>query len=180
MRGANQPNCRETGLESFTGKVLSRQAKDRVFDGPRRNNLSTCPCSIAIPRNNGIECTQKPRRTSYQRTERPRQTGLSSENVIMRLFSLMALKEELPVRMDTFLGEDGCTAQEVYILHLRQPSTSHDRRIEWSRPPCVGRGGCRVGCPKKNNKVCEPARVSTGRSGSNTDLVSVNGDVARV
>ena len=53
-----------SGRESFTGKILSRQAKDGVFDGHRWNNLSTCHCSIATPKkkisdarkNNDVPC----------------------------------------------------------------------------------------------------------------------------
>ena len=46
------------------GKILSRQAKDGIFDGHRWNNLSTCHCSVATPKkkisdarkNNDVPC----------------------------------------------------------------------------------------------------------------------------
>ena len=45
--------------------------------------------------------------------------------------------------------------------------------------PCVGRGKYDFECPNKTGKVCDPARASTGRSGSDTDWVFVDGSVAK-
>ena len=56
-------------------------------------------------------------------------------------------------------------------------------KLAWSnrRVLSVGRGECRVECPKKNSKVCDLApTISTGRSGSGADWVFVDGGVVKV
>ena len=50
VAGRKRVKLSGSGRESFIGKILSRQAKDGVFDGHRRNNVSTCHRSIAIRR----------------------------------------------------------------------------------------------------------------------------------
>ena len=47
--------CRKSGRESFTGKILPRQPEDRVFDGNRRNNWTTCQWSASM-RTKGKRC----------------------------------------------------------------------------------------------------------------------------
>ena len=76
-----------SGRESFKGKILSRLAKDGVFDGHRWNNLSTCHCSIATPKktisdarkNNDVPCPSE--------LSDPKRQVSVSRNVVIARFS---------------------------------------------------------------------------------------------
>ena len=94
-------------------------------------------------------------------------------------------KEDLPKLSAEFRPTQICQwVRRESVVELSwevgQVEAAHDCRIESFCPPCVGRGKYHFKCPNKNSKIWDPARTSTGRSGSDMDRVFVDGDVAKV